>query len=367
MNRNILATLCAALSVVNVSSYAAELNNPSWYVVPQVGAMVPDQTTLGAFVGVKLGKQMSDNIDVQVGLSHGSTNDKQAGYLSSEYQQDALTVEGVYLLSRGTLQPFVSAGLGIAKDDFSAVGDSNFGMLAGIPNIMPNRDESGTSLVGSLGAGLRYAVNPNVFLQTDARYLLSNSDTDKSILYLALGAGFYLGAQPVAPVVRAPVEPTPEPVIISEPIPVVVAPVVQPMPEPVIKKPAPVVVKTTLRNLNADNLFSKGSSALTPKATKEIDSALLASGIDIKKASSITVVGHADRTGSALGNQKLSERRAEAVKAFLVKKGVAANSIKTEGRGSSEPVTTLSQCPARLGAKLSSCLAPDRRITITVE
>ena len=57
----------------------------------------------------------------------------------------------------------------------------------------------------------------------------------------------------------------------------------------------------------------------------------------------------------------------EAVKAFLVKKGVAANSIKTEGRGSSEPVTTLSQCPARLGAKLSSCLAPDRRITITVE
>ena len=44
-----LAVLCAALSVAGVSSYAAEFDNPSWYVVPQVGAMIPDQTTLGWF------------------------------------------------------------------------------------------------------------------------------------------------------------------------------------------------------------------------------------------------------------------------------------------------------------------------------
>jgi hypothetical protein len=67
------------------------------------------------------------------------------------------------LLSRGIWQPFVSAGLGVGKDDLSAVGDPTFGLNIGMPNIMPSRDESGTSLLGSLGAGLRYAVNQAPF------------------------------------------------------------------------------------------------------------------------------------------------------------------------------------------------------------
>jgi len=370
MNRNMLAALYAALSVVGVSSYAAEFDNPSWYVVPQVGAMIPDQTTQGWFAGLKLGKQMSENCDVQVGISHGVTKDKQAGYLSSQYEQDAFTVEGLYLFSRSTLQPFVSAGIGYGRNDFAAVGDPTFGLQIGQPNIMPNLDESGSSVLGSFGVGLKYAKSQNVFLQMDARYLVSDSDTDKSILYLALGGGFYLGAPAVVAVTKAPVvepEPTPEPVIIPEPVVVVATPVVQPVPEPVVEAPTPVVAKVTLRNLKADKLFAKGSAVLTPKAAQEIDSALLATGVNVKTLSNVTVVGHADRTGSASGNQKLSERRAEAVKAFLVKKGIAANLIKTEGRGSAEPVTTVSQCPASLGAKLSSCLALDRRIVITME
>ena len=368
MNRNMLAVLCAALSVAGVSSYAAEFDNPSWYVVPQVGAMIPDQTTLGWFAGLKLGKQMSESCDVQVGISHGTTKDKQAGYLSSQYEQDAFTVEGLYLFSRSTLQPFVSAGIGYGRNDFVAQGDPSFGLQVGQPNIMPHLDDSGSSVLGSVGVGLKYAKSKNVFLQMDARYLVSDSDTDKTNLYLALGGGFYLGAPAVVAVTKAPVaEPTPEPVVIPEPVAVVATPVVQPVPEPVVETPPPVVAKVTLRNLKADKLFAKGSAVLTPKAAQEIDSALLASGVNVKALASVTVVGHADRTGSALGNQKLSERRAEAVKAFLVKKGIAANIIKTEGRGSTEPVTTVAQCPAKLGVKLSNCLAPDRRIVITIE
>lgn len=373
MNRNLLAAMCTALSLMGTSSYAFEMDkNTPWYVVPQVGVMLPDETTQGGFVGLKVGKQLSESVDVQIGLSHGSTKDKQAGYLSSEYTQDALTVEGVYLLSRGIWQPFVSAGLGVGKDDLSAVGDPTYGLNIGMPNIMPSRDESGTSLLGSLGAGLRYAVNQSTFLQADARYLLSNSDADSSVLYLALGGGFYLGAQPAAPVTSIPVaepEPMPEPMVQPEPVVAVTPPVAQPVPEPtpVMPLPAP-VVKKSLRNLKADSLFAVGSAVLSPKAAQEIDSAFLESGIDIKTLSSVMVVGHADRTGNALANKKLSERRAEAVKTMLVKnKGIAANIIKTEGRGSSEPITSVKQCPASLGAKLSKCLAPDRRIVVTAE
>ncbi len=51
----------------------------------------------------------------------------------------------------------------------------------------------------------------------------------------------------------------------------------------------------------------------------------------------VHIVGHTDSTGSASYNQRLSERRAEAVKAYLVEHGVAPDRIRTEGRGESEP------------------------------
>ena len=138
-------------------------------------------------------------------------------------------------------------------------------------------------------------------------------------------------------------------------------------PEPVVEvKPEPKVVK--LRNLKADNLFAKGSAVLAPKAVLEFDAAIVASGVDLKALKMVKVVGHADRTGNAVSNQKLSERRAEAVKALLIKKGVAENVITTQGKGSTQPVTSLKQCPKSLvGIKLSTCLAPDRRIEITME
>ena len=52
----------------------------------------------------------------------------------------------------------------------------------------------------------------------------------------------------------------------------------------------------------------------------------------------VIAVGHADATGSDAYNQRLSMRRAEAVKKFLVGKGVEANRIYTEGKGESAPV-----------------------------
>ncbi|NBP27360.1 MAG: OmpA family protein [Betaproteobacteria bacterium] len=52
----------------------------------------------------------------------------------------------------------------------------------------------------------------------------------------------------------------------------------------------------------------------------------------------IVAVGHTDSVGTDAYNQKLSERRAAAVKAYLVSKGIAANRIYTEGKGEKSPV-----------------------------
>jgi OOP family OmpA-OmpF porin len=52
----------------------------------------------------------------------------------------------------------------------------------------------------------------------------------------------------------------------------------------------------------------------------------------------IVAVGHTDSVGTDAYNQKLSERRAAAVKAYLVSKGIAANRVYTEGKGEKSPV-----------------------------
>jgi len=203
------------------------------------------------------------------------------------------------------------------------------------------------------------------------RYFFSDSETDTTNLYTSLGIGMHFGTvkstvvqpEPIVEVKSEPiVEVKPEPVVEVKP-----EPIVEVKPEPIVEvKPEPKAVM--LRNLKADNLFAKGSAVLTTKAVAELDAAMNAAGVDIKNLQKVTIIGHADRTGNAISNQKLSERRAEAVKVLLVKKGVAANIITTQGKGSTQPVTSLKQCPKSLvGIKLSACLAPDRRIDITME
>ena len=78
----------------------------------------------------------------------------------------------------------------------------------------------------------------------------------------------------------------------------------------------------------------------------------------------IIAVGHTDRFGSDAYNQKLSEKRAAAVKAYLVSKGIEANRIYTEGKGKKNPVTKPDQCPGPKSKKTIACLQPDRRVDI---
>jgi OOP family OmpA-OmpF porin len=80
----------------------------------------------------------------------------------------------------------------------------------------------------------------------------------------------------------------------------------------------------------------------------------------------ITAVGHTDRLGSEAYNQKLSERRVAAVKAYLVSKGVEANRISTAGKGEMQPVTKANECLGAKSAKVIACLQPDRRVEIEV-
>ena len=79
----------------------------------------------------------------------------------------------------------------------------------------------------------------------------------------------------------------------------------------------------------------------------------------------INVNGHADRLGSERYNQKLSERRAAAAKAYLVSRGVDASKIATHGFGETMQVKS---CPDIKNRKaLIECLEPNRRVVVDIK
>ena len=117
----------------------------------------------------------------------------------------------------------------------------------------------------------------------------------------------------------------PKPVVVPPPPPAAAPPVVAPA--------APVGEKVTFA---ADAFFDFDKATLKPEGKAKLDD--LVSKLGAINLEVIIAVGHTDSIGSVAYNQKLSVRRAESVKAYLVSKGIEANRIYTEGKGKSQPI-----------------------------
>lgn len=130
-------------------------------------------------------------------------------------------------------------------------------------------------------------------------------------------------------------------------------------PPPSAPSPPATAGKAPLR-FSADTLFAFDSAELTENGRQALRRSLegkLGSG-----PLQLEVTGHADRIGSTAYNRRLSERRAEAVRGFLVGElGVPAAAVVATGRGMSEPLV---ECPDGAHAALVACLAPNRRVEI---
>ena len=132
-----------------------------------------------------------------------------------------------------------------------------------------------------------------------------------------------------------PAAPAPAPAPrVAPPPPPAAAPAPAPRPAPApVPVPAPVSEKVTFAT---DTFFDFDKAVLKPESQ-----AKLTDLVDKTKAVNLEViiaVGHTDAVGSDGYNQKLSIRRADAVKNFLVGKGIEKNRIYTEGKGEKQPV-----------------------------
>jgi outer membrane protein OmpA-like peptidoglycan-associated protein len=146
-------------------------------------------------------------------------------------------------------------------------------------------------------------------------------------------------------------------------------------PAPVVEAPAPVVAhqeapaetpapapvpQNVPFRVSMDAFFAFDKATLSAEGKAALDD--LASRLAVTQYDTLTIVGHTDRIGTPQYNQKLSERRANAIAAYLAAHGIDESKIAASGVGESEATA---QCTGVRGKRLIDCLQPDRNALLT--
>ena len=187
-----------------------------------------------------------------------------------------------------------------------------------------------------------FAQSKDAYVQDARGVIVRNSNVgDPRIGNLCWRTGYWTPAQAI-------LECDPDLVKVAAPP----VPPVPPTPTPPTPPAKPVSQKVTFA---ADAFFDFDKAVLKPEAKAKLDDLTgKLSGINLEV---IIAVGHTDSVGSDEYNQKLSVRRAEAVKAYIISKGVEANRVYTEGKGEKQPVADNKTADGR---------AKNRRVEIEV-
>jgi OmpA-OmpF porin, OOP family len=134
----------------------------------------------------------------------------------------------------------------------------------------------------------------------------------------------------IAPVAAAPAPAATVAAVTPAPAPAAAAPA------PAAAAPAASAAAATKVTYAADAFFASNSAVVKAAGKAKLDDLVdKVKGINLEV---IVAVGHTDSAGKDASNQALSVRRAEAVKAYLVSKGIEKNRVYTEGKGSKQPV-----------------------------
>jgi OOP family OmpA-OmpF porin len=177
-------------------------------------------------------------------------------------------------------------------------------------------------------------------------------------LILAFGIALLVGCAS-SPEPAPPPAPAPEP---KQSLPVTPPPA--PKPAPAAAAPAPARCDASV-TFQKEETFAFDRYVLTPAAKQRLDQDVIGKLATCAGVEAVVVEGHADRIGSQQYNQKLSERRADSVKAYLVSKGADRDKIETIGMGKTVPAAF---CPDSKDRKaLIACLAPSRRAITSIK
>lgn len=152
--------------------------------------------------------------------------------------------------------------------------------------------------------------------------------------------------------------------------PAAVAPVAVPVapaavPAAVSDKPAFVPI-----TLQTETLFDFDKAIIRADGKKILDGEVANKMKQYPQIKVLMLTAYADRIGGTDYNMKLSQRRADAVKAYLIGQGIAESRLETAAKGESEPVVSCSDVKGsetRKNKKLVECLQPNRRVAIAIK
>ncbi len=337
----------AITSMFGLTAYgvnAEEVYQGAWYVIPSVSAVHPDGVLgtdgVGPGLSLRLGKELDENWDIQVGGSYAYIDPKSG--VHGKYEQSLLGIDALYFFSRKDFRPYLLAGIGGAYNniDYSTQKGNN------------------TSWAANVGVGAQYLFTEALGMQMEVRHIWSEAkatnlagSTDRKTAgntYLSLGGIFKFGIPKQIAVAPTP---APAPIAAQEPAPVIAS---SPMPEECKPKVESITITAqTLFGFDKSNLKAEGQPALDEVAAK------IKTHTDVQM---VLITGHTDRIGRNAYNQKLSERRANTVKDYLISQGIDATRLQAVGKDGSEPIV---QCNGiKVRKSLISCLALNRRVVI---
>lgn len=361
---------CAAMN----SSFAAT-DDPFWYIGGNIGqsrAKIDDARISASLSGAGLPSSINDDnkgnayklfggyqFNKNFALEGGYFNLGEFGYaattiapalpgtLNGKIKIQGLNLDAVGMLPLGDrFSVFGRAGVQYARsqDNFSSTG-----AIATPANPSPSKD----AFNPKVGLGLQYDFTRSLGMRVEAERFRINDAIGNTgdINMYSVGLVYRFDQHKPAPV---------EKVMMQEPTVVVVH---APPPPPELIVVTKVVFSA---DSGTDALFGFGKTTIKPTGKRALDK--FADQLKGAKYDVINITGHADRIGSKAANMKLSEKRAEAVKAYLVESaGIPANKIAARGVGETESLTKPSECVGtKATKKLIQCLAPDRRVEVEV-
>jgi OmpA-OmpF porin, OOP family len=289
-----------------------------WYLTPEVGGISPDYKRAlqddNWLFGLAFGREINEYFNLELNTEADRLN---YHHLPGDFYTYSATLDALAILNReGTVAPYLRLGAGVLRNTPNdAPNQTHFGTDAGIGtylNLWRSEDETAA-----------FSLRPEIKVLWDE----PGRGQHLNDYVATLGFQYAFGGQPVEPPQAAP--PPPPPPAATQAAPPEAA---QPAPPPPIKIPAKGSV--TLTGVT----FAFDSADLTDSSRPVLDG--VASGLKQHPLIKVQLQGYTDSKGSFAYNMRLSRRRAESVRQFLIGDGVDPSQLSARGYGPEHPVAS---------------------------